>query len=116
MKIQIASDLHLEFYPPAESARYRLPGVGADVLVLAGDVHQHTWGLEWAAAAETAQAVIYVPGNHEFYNAHLRVTALETRQSDSLNLYGLAVWNLKEALAAAYQAGVEAEMAITSTA
>lgn len=32
VKIQIASDLHLEFYPPAEAARYRLPDVGADVL------------------------------------------------------------------------------------
>lgn len=47
---------------------------------------------------------------------HHRVTTLETRQSDSLNFYGLAVWSLKEALAATYQAGVEADMAITAAA
>lgn len=42
---------------------------------------------------------------------HLRITTLELRQSDSLNFYDLAAWNLKEALAAAYQAGVVADIA-----
>ena len=36
---------------------------------------------------------------------HLRVTTLETRNSESLDYYELSVWNLKAALEAAYQIG-----------
>ena len=36
---------------------------------------------------------------------HLRIETLETRMSDSLDFYDCAVWNIKAALEAAYQAG-----------
>jgi hypothetical protein len=36
---------------------------------------------------------------------HLRVTTLESRQSDAMDFYDLAVWNLKAALEAAFEAG-----------
>jgi hypothetical protein len=39
-------------------------------------------------------------------NQHLRIDTLETRNSDSLDFHDLAVWTLRAALQAAYQAGV----------
>ena len=37
----------------------------------------------------------------------LRIETLQTRNSDSLDFYDLAVWKVAEALALAYQAGIE---------
>ena len=39
---------------------------------------------------------------------HLGIETLTTRKSDSLDFHDVAVWCLKEALEAAYQAGLEA--------
>ena len=39
---------------------------------------------------------------------HLRVPTLETRKSDSLDFHDIAVWQLRAALDAAYQAGIVA--------
>jgi len=38
---------------------------------------------------------------------HLGIETLETRRSDSLDFHDTAVWCLKDALAAAFKAGVE---------
>ncbi len=38
---------------------------------------------------------------------HLQVETLETRRSDRLDFHDVAVWCLKGALAAAYQAGID---------
>lgn len=66
MNIQLASDLHLEFIEkkfPGE--RIIEPAPGADLLVLAGDVHN---GIKAVAAfADWPVPVLYLPGNHEFY-------------------------------------------------
>ena len=68
MKIQIASDLHLEL------RRGRRPAAGEfravadrDLLVLAGDIGRHlnAWGFIKQELARSP--VIYVPGNHEYY-------------------------------------------------
>jgi predicted phosphodiesterase len=66
MRIQIASDLHLEMlhrsfpgYNPVE------PSSAADVLVLAGDIASHADAVE--AFANWPVPVIYVHGNHEAY-------------------------------------------------
>ena len=37
----------------------------------------------------------------------LGIETLDTRHSDSLDFHDLAVWSLREALEAAYQAGIE---------
>jgi hypothetical protein len=42
MKIQIVSDIHLGLAPCA------LPNVGADLLILAGDIHRPVEALRWA--------------------------------------------------------------------
>jgi Icc-related predicted phosphoesterase len=61
MRIHILRDLHLEFGP------LLLPKVQADLVVLAGDVHVGTRGLEWCREQFPATSVIYVLGNHEYY-------------------------------------------------
>jgi Icc-related predicted phosphoesterase len=62
MKLHILNDLHIEFedfVPPATEA---------DVVVLAGDIGVGMEGLRWIESRFTDKPVIYVPGNHEFYN------------------------------------------------
>ena len=39
---------------------------------------------------------------------HLFINTLETRKSDSLDFHDVSVWGVKEALIAAYQAGLAA--------
>lgn len=74
MKIQLASDLHLELLQhrwPDE--RLITPAPDADVLVLAGDIHEGTSALEIFApwASEQEIPIIYVAGNHEYYHGTL---------------------------------------------
>lgn len=61
MKIQILSDLHIEFQD------YEYPACDADVVVLAGDIHAKDKGVVWAAENIPGIPVIYVMGNHEYY-------------------------------------------------
>jgi predicted phosphodiesterase len=61
MKLQIFSDLHVEFesfYPPETEA---------DVVILAGDIHVGKKGIDWAKTNFADQQVLYVLGNHEYY-------------------------------------------------
>ncbi len=64
MRILVLSDLHNEFL---RSPRLipRMPDV--DVAVLAGDIDLDCRGLEWARRTFKSR-IVYVPGNHEFYN------------------------------------------------
>lgn len=74
MKIRILSDLHLEFsdrYPPLV-----WPPMDAEVVVLAGDIDNGTRAIDWAESTFPASVVLYVPGNHEFYDREV-VTALD---------------------------------------
>lgn len=78
MRIQIASDLHLEHL------EWRFPdyrGVepcGADVLILAGDIAKASRALDlfgnWPCP------VIHVPGNHEYYDGSLADVEAEFRR------------------------------------
>jgi len=61
MKIQVMSDLHLEFavLEPNET--------DADVVVLSGDISVGDQGVLWAKSSFD-KPVLYVAGNHEYYN------------------------------------------------
>jgi Icc-related predicted phosphoesterase len=61
MRLQVLSDLHLEF------GQFEPTLKNADVVVLAGDIHVGTAGVKWAKQYFRDCPVIYVPGNHEFY-------------------------------------------------
>ena len=78
MKIQLLSDLHLEHshrHPP-----FVLPATDADVVVLAGDIDNGTLAIDWAERTFPDQAVLYVPGNHEYYDADLPPAAAALRE------------------------------------
>ncbi|WP_269507482.1 metallophosphoesterase [Burkholderia sp. IMCC1007] len=77
MKIRVLSDLHLELNQPDT-----IPHADADLVVLAGDIHNHAEGLRWAAETfDPAVPVVYVPGNHEYYDGEFG--ALETAMRDA---------------------------------
>ncbi len=61
MRILVLSDLHLEVHPfvPAEAR--------ADLVILAGDIHNGIAGVEWAMRTFSVP-VLYVAGNHEYYD------------------------------------------------
>ncbi|RUR33327.1 metallo-dependent phosphatase [Vreelandella andesensis] len=63
MRLRLLSDLHLEFF----DGDRELPKVEADLIILAGDIHQRTEGLAWARQRFPERPILYVPGNHEFY-------------------------------------------------
>ncbi len=63
MKLQILSDIHVEF------EAFAPPAVDADIVILAGDVHTKDRGLLWAVEKFPDRPVLYVLGNHEYYGA-----------------------------------------------
>jgi predicted phosphodiesterase len=67
MRIRVLSDLHHEHF----AGRRELPEVEADLVVLAGDIHEHLQGLHWARETFADTPVVYVAGNHEFYDSDL---------------------------------------------
>ena len=100
MKIQLASDLHLEminFKPglsyTASSSRQFLPKriigpvPGADVLVLAGDIADGDYACKLFADWQSGKRVpiIYIAGNHEFYGHPIDPTYAKLRAGAALN-------------------------------
>jgi predicted phosphohydrolase len=61
MRLQILSDLHLEFGP------YEPEPAKADGVILAGDIHAGDGGIAWIRRQFPGRPVIYILGNHEFY-------------------------------------------------
>ena len=60
MRINYFSDIHLEFGALA------LPDNNADIVIAAGDIGVYDQAIEWLLTIK--KPVIYVAGNHEFYN------------------------------------------------
>jgi predicted phosphodiesterase len=102
VRLHILSDLHIEV------AEFDPPDTGAEVVVLAGDIHNGTQGLEWASRKFPRRRVVYVPGNHEYYDgeigsvmAGLRARARElgivlldndATQIDDVRFLGATLW------------------------
>jgi predicted phosphodiesterase len=65
MKIQLLSDIHIEFGD-------REPvSTDADLVILAGDIHTKGLAFDWIRRHFPSQRVIYIAGNHEYYGEHL---------------------------------------------
>lgn len=75
MKMRVLSDLHLEFQD------WNPPDAEADVIVLAGDIHSGTRGVEWARRQFPVTPVLYVPGNHEFYGREIQQTLSDLQKA-----------------------------------
>lgn len=73
MRIALYSDLHREL------SMWEPPALDVDVVILAGDIGSHTHGIEWATRAfrqaPVSPVIVYVAGNHEYYDAHLGLLA-----------------------------------------
>ncbi len=89
MKIQLASDLHLEFFQhdwPGE--RLIGPVPGADVLVLAGDIANGADPFrlfaDWPSHPERVP-IIMVAGNHEFYGHAIEPMRTKMKEGAALN-------------------------------
>jgi 3',5'-cyclic AMP phosphodiesterase CpdA len=65
MRVAILSDLHLEFEAFEAPASLRQ----ADVVILAGDIHNGVEALHWARRSFPDQPIVQVAGNHEFFGA-----------------------------------------------
>jgi len=75
MKIHILSDLHLEF------SNFEPPVTDADVIVLAGDIGKGAKGVYWSRRVFPEKTILYVPGNHEYY---------ESQRPETLSLLRIA--------------------------
>jgi len=79
MKIQLISDIHLEF-----GHKISIDNAGADVLVLAGDIcsarniNDYMWFFQ--DCASKFQHVVYIMGNHEHYKHTFNDTAKVIRE------------------------------------
>lgn len=118
MRIQILSDLHIEFGP------FEFPSVDADLVILAGDTHTKLNGLRWAKAAITDTPVLYILGNHEYYGAKLprlveklkdeaegsNVQVLENDfvEIDGFRFFGATLWTDLELQGDPYLGSIEA--------
>lgn len=102
MKVQVISDLHLEF------GSTELTFDKADVLIIAGDLHTGTKGVEWIVRNVPGIPVVYVLGNHEYYkgaypktlfkiqeaaqNTNVIVLENESIQIEDLYFHGATLW------------------------
>lgn len=100
MRIQVLSDLHLEF------GFFAPPKTDADVVVVAGDIHLQTKAISWLTGFN--KPVIYVAGNHEMWGGdwHKRLQELKSACSgtqvhflenehvtlDDVTFYGASLW------------------------
>jgi predicted phosphodiesterase len=90
MNIQLASDLHLDLlHPRWPGERLISPAQDADVLVLAGDIHQNSQATETFApwVADREMPIVYVAGNHEFYGDSMQ--AVQQRLQESSSEHGI---------------------------
>jgi predicted phosphodiesterase len=76
MLIAVLSDLHLEFESFVPPPRLQ----AADVVVLAGDIHNGVEALCWARRNWRDRPIVQIAGNHEFFGACWQTLLGEMRQ------------------------------------
>ena len=78
MKVLVLSDLHVEFSPfvPDQAAT-----AAADVVVLAGDIHNGAQAPAWARQMFPDKPVVLIAGNHELYDGDWERTLEDIQES-----------------------------------
>ena len=100
MKVLILSDLHLEFGRMSPVHAGERIDEGVDVVVLAGDIAEGIQGIRWARETFIMKEIVYVAGNHEYYDRHWETVQEEMRSTaarmgvhfldqDSVELFGV---------------------------
>lgn len=85
MKLYVLSDLHNEF------SSFEVPSVTsdlADLIVLAGDIDKKSRGVTWASSI-FQKPVVYVGGNHEYYQGHIDRTLMKMRETAAPHVHML---------------------------
>lgn len=103
MNILEVSDLHFEFHHDQGMGFARnLPNQGVDLLILAGDITTARTGYDAVRVlCDRFPFTLYIPGNHEYYNAGVgRITdnlrELETKASNLKTFPEPAVYEYKK--------------------
>lgn len=73
MRLLVLSDLHVEVAPFAP------PRAEADLVVLAGDIHNGARAVQWARSAFPDHPIVQIAGNHEFYDGEYQTVLAELR-------------------------------------
>lgn len=123
MKIQVLSDLHIEFED------FAFDHSAADVVVLAGDIHVGDKGVRWALDCITDKPVIYVLGNHEYYKqtypkllrklkelvagTNVHVLENESLEIGGITFHGCTLWTDFELYGNARTTGYECQQGMT---
>jgi len=100
VKILILSDLHLEFGRMSPIHAGERIDEGVDVIVLAGDTAEGVDGIRWARETFVTKEIVYLAGNHEYYNRHWETLQEDIRSiahnmdvyfldQDSVKLFGV---------------------------
>ncbi|WP_341326833.1 metallophosphoesterase [Methylotuvimicrobium sp. KM2] len=95
MKIFLISDIHTEFAHRRfdlsvdyRCLRFDYPDA-ADVVILAGDIGEGCNGLEWGRRRFANHEIIYVAGNHEFYDNDLSIIDELRATAEALGIHFL---------------------------
>ncbi len=123
MKLQLFSDLHLEF--DAFEARID----NTDVAVFAGDIHVGIKGIEWLQRFKMDTPIIYVLGNHEYYKqtypklinkikeattqSNIHILENECVSIDGVTFHGCTLWTDFELFGDPRVAGYECQNVMT---
>ncbi len=127
MKVQVASDLHIEF-DRQNNHHYTIDYSDADIIIFAGDIDTKTNGLRWIQQNIKDIPVIYVLGNHEFYgekyptlidkvkdlakDSNIHILENDMVTIDGVNFLGCTLWTDFKLLGDPIMAGIQCQQAV----
>jgi len=89
MNVFLLSDVHTEFLSLVNKTLKITAPKNTDVVVLAGDIGVGINGLRWARNNFKDLPIVYVAGNHEFYNHDISNIDLFKKKAKQLDIYFL---------------------------